>query len=175
MIPARKAINAHAQDFVANKRSHSSLAHYTLPEILYVFVSSSRTVCRSHQQQPSGPRCNQHSPHLARHAPARVSTPGLPPIVVDYTGSFEWYNDWWIMNCKGWGGTQWVKPRKTQDSRFRPRFKPGTSWIQVRRITTSANPLGALVLLSTFSVEVKEWTTGVEGTVLGLIMATFCY
>jgi hypothetical protein len=58
MTSATKAIDAHAQDFVAKdnmilpilKASHSTLAHCTLLDMLPIFSPcGSRTVCRCHQ------------------------------------------------------------------------------------------------------------------------------
>jgi hypothetical protein len=63
MFPARNAIDAHAQDFMVNDdcyyssywNLHSTLAHYTLPEMDYVLsLCSSKRVC-SYQKQSSSP------------------------------------------------------------------------------------------------------------------------
>jgi hypothetical protein len=69
MFPARHATDAHAQDFTANDdcyysscwKSHSTLAHYTLPKKDYVLsLCGSKTVCSYQKQSPE-----------PRHAPTR--------------------------------------------------------------------------------------------------------
>lgn len=80
MFPARNEIDAHVQYFMVNDdcyysscwNSHSTLAHYTLPEMDYVLsLCSSKRVC-SYQKQSSSP------PNRATLPPAqRESCHGL--------------------------------------------------------------------------------------------------
>lgn len=67
MFPVRNATDAHAQDFMVNDEcyysscwnSQSKLAHYTLPEMDYIFLSlcSSERVCSYPKQSSSPPNC----------------------------------------------------------------------------------------------------------------------